>query len=75
MEASHCRPLDPDTQQIHSHIDEYIENDGSLSTVDVSKLLRRSFISIPNLEGEQNCTQREAIKSMEDTTVDYTECL
>jgi hypothetical protein len=45
------RPLDPDTEKIHSRIDACIEAGGTLPTVKVADLLGCTFISEPNETG------------------------
>ena len=47
------RPLDPDTEKIHSRIDAYIEAGGTLPTIEVTDLLGPTFISEPDETGEQ----------------------
>ena len=69
------QPLDPDTQKIHSRIDDYIKRGGSLPTIDVSDLLGRSFISNPDVNGEKRHIQIDSIEATKDATADYTERL
>ena len=65
------RPLDPDTEKIHSRIDACIEAGGTLPTVEVADLLGRTFISEPDETGEQMRARISRIKMTKEATADY----
>ena len=67
------RPLDPDTEKIHSRIDAYIEAGGTLPTIQVADFIDHTFISEPDETGEQMRTRISRIKATEETSADHTQ--
>jgi hypothetical protein len=72
-DATSHRPLDPDTERIHSRIDAFIVLGGTLPTIEVANLLGCTFISEPDETGEQMWAKISRIEATEETSADYTQ--